>query len=130
MTYEGLKAFLKEYYETMNFEDSLRLLRKYGNTEYCPILKALLVGEIGWVAGADMTWEEIKKIMKDEKEKEILLDQIKKIMKDEKEKEILLDQINKIKAIAEAVKMLKECGDRKHYHILKTLLINEIDTIK
>ena len=112
MTYEGLKAFLKEYYETMNFEDSLRLLRKYGNTEYCPILKALLVGEIGWVAGADMTWEEIKKIMKDEKEKEILL-----------------DQINKIKAIAEAVKMLKECGDRKHYHILKTLLINEIDTI-
>ena len=113
MTYEGLKAFLKEYYETMNFEDLLRLLRKYGNTEYCPILKALLVGEIGWVAGADMTWEEIKKIMKDEKEKEILL-----------------DQINKIKAIAEAVKMLKECGDRKHYHILKTLLINEIDTIK
>ena len=112
MTYEGLKAFLKEYYETMNFEDLLRLLRKYGNTEYCPILKALLVGEIGWVAGADMTWEEIKKIMKDEKEKEILL-----------------DQINKIKAIAEAVKMLKECGDRKHYHILKTLLINEIDTI-
>jgi len=52
MTNKEFEDFLKEYNEIKSIEGTVKILEKYKDTEYFPILKALLVGELNGMGKA------------------------------------------------------------------------------